>query len=333
MSGQLIEPTSFIQLKTEGFILMRQLLFISTIILATLFSTAFGSHATSALSSRHTVEAHDYGVAGRSVTSGVSKWFKGRFTQVSADNENGDGFQTLCAVRTDRSILCRALRPLNASTVPKGRYDAVSVGAFFECAVMLVSGKAKCWGSDLGGDATPPPGVFSEISAGGEFACGLRTMHIACWGHASPLHGRVRGHYSSLSAGDGLACAIGNGQRAHCWGEAGTIPRAALRGPFASISASGPAVCGVLTTGRIRCWGGTPIERSTPPGQFTQVSTGLLTACAIRRRGGLARWGASIHGRPNGRRFRQVTVGNGFACAITTGRRLVCWGDVPDISG
>ena len=65
------------------------------------------------------------------------------------------------------------------------------------------SGKAKCWGADGDGQASPPGGKFDSISAGGFHSCGVRPNGKArCWGldgagQASPPGGR----FESVSAG------------------------------------------------------------------------------------------------------------------------------------
>ena len=45
-------------------------------------------------------------------------------------------------------------------------------------------GPVKCWGHDGSGQSSPPPGaVFTQISAGGYFTCGIRVEgDLVCWG-------------------------------------------------------------------------------------------------------------------------------------------------------
>ena len=52
---------------------------------------------------------------------------------------------------------------------------------------MRTQGGLACWGNNIYGDATPPSGSFTQVSAGGYyFACGVRPNGtLACWGDNS----------------------------------------------------------------------------------------------------------------------------------------------------
>ena len=44
-------------------------------------------------------------------------------------------------------------------------------------------GSVTCWGDNWAGQATPPGGSFTQVSAGGGHSCGLRSDgSVICWG-------------------------------------------------------------------------------------------------------------------------------------------------------
>ena len=75
--------------------------------------------------------------------------------------------------------------------------STLSTGLFHTCAIIHRAGvdqdtcgknnscgPVKCWGHDERGQSSPPPGVmFTQISAGGFFTCGIKVDgRIVCWG-------------------------------------------------------------------------------------------------------------------------------------------------------
>ncbi len=54
----------------------------------------------------------------------------------------------------------------------------------FACGIKT-TGELFCWGDNGIGQASPPSGVFRQVSAGGDFACGLKADGtIQCWGNS-----------------------------------------------------------------------------------------------------------------------------------------------------
>ncbi len=60
------------------------------------------------------------------------------------------------------------------ATPPAGTFTAVSAGGFHACG-LRTNGALACWGDDAYGQATPPAGTFTAVSAGGFHTCGVRT--------------------------------------------------------------------------------------------------------------------------------------------------------------
>ena len=80
----------------------------------------------------------------------------------------------------DGSVLCWGSNTdwegneIGQATPPDGDFTSVSAGYAHTCGV-LRDGSALCWGFDGGGEATPPEGEFASVSAGGDHS-------VACWG-------------------------------------------------------------------------------------------------------------------------------------------------------
>ena len=152
------------------------------------------------------------------------------------------------------------------------------------------------------GQATPPDGSFTSVSAGSYHTCGVKTDgSVACWG------------------------ADHNGQS--------TPPV----GSFASVSAGAAYVsahtCGVKTDGSVACWGNNDWGRSVPPADsFTSVSAGESHTCGVKTDGSVVCWGSNEsadHGKatpPEGS-FSSVSASEMHTCGVKTDGSVVCWGN------
>ena len=88
-------------------------------------------------------------------------------------------------MRTDGSVACWGWDEDGQATPPAGEFSSVSAGEFHTCGVRI-DGSVACWGRDVEGQASPPDGEFTSVSAGGQHTCGLRTDgSVACWGDDS----------------------------------------------------------------------------------------------------------------------------------------------------
>lgn len=241
---------------------------------------------------------------------------------------------------------------------------AVSAYSGSTCAT-TASGKAACWGDNLWGQvgngtqvnvnapaavlqgAQGPASPWSQVSAGYNVTCGLSAGEAYCWGRRE--YGRLGNGTSTtvpspmpmtsgdMPASDSLvvvdggslaSCGIGMSGWVYCWGAgyAGALGNGTLATAYAPKAIS---------------------PGSIPPGsQFASVSAGAQFACAQSTGGSLYCWGTNMAGqlgngsmtsslvpttvdrgaKPIDDTWAAVAVGGEFACAISSSRRLFCWG-------
>ena len=127
-------------------------------------------------------------------------------------------------------------------------------------------GPAERWSAGTPAWGAPvPPGRFTQISAGGTGACGLRDDgSAACWGN--------------LPLGDG--CSVDLGQIR------------GLEGSFAEIQIDLGGVCARRSGGEVSCVG----ALAAPAGSFARIDVGSSYGCGVRHDGALDCWGTSEHG-------------------------------------
>ena len=186
--------------------------------------------------------------------------------------------------------------------------------------------------------------AFYQVSAGGQFTCGVTTDSLAyCWGFNI---------YGSLGTGF-------NSGPDYCYDEAScsTRPVAVVGGlRFRNLSTGGLYTCGVTSARRAYCWGsnsfgqlgdGTTSNRNTPVAvlggrRFRQVSAGFGHTCGVATDSLAYCWGSNSSGQLGdgttsnrntpvpvygGRHFRQVSAGDYHTCGITIANVTLCWGD------
>jgi len=179
-----------------------------------------------------------------------------------------------------------------------------------------------------------PPLVFSKISAGYDFACGITTNGAAyCWGY-------------------GFNGELGNGAATSSY------TPVAVTGSinFLSIEAGHSHACGIADTGVTYCWGGNfygqlgngTTDNSAQPVAvltgipFTSVSVGRFHACGLTQAGAAHCWGYNSDGElgysspswPNpvpaavsgGISFISISAGGGHTCGLTINGVAYCWG-------
>ncbi len=244
----------------------------------------------------------------------------------------------------------RSATPVDAVGITDAK--GIACGASFSCALRTGGGVA-CWGNGLGGQLgngtkqlQPSPGPVSmladavAISAGESHVCAVKTDgKVVCWGD------NVNGQ---LGTGDQL--------------ERTTPTAITSLDSMALVAAGARASCAAKKAGGVFCWGanevgqlGSGAANPTPNPSPTAVSNvdavalsaGRDHACAVRRGGAVACWGAGFLGQIGDGQPRAmaatptptpaavsgitnaigVVTGGNHSCSPTSTGAILCWGD------
>jgi len=233
--------------------------------------------------------------------------------------------------------------PLRVTGIPEAA--AVTVGARHACALAR-SGEAWCWGRGTYGelgqgvaeDSVRPVQVqtaqrFMQLSSGA-FTCGLVAAgEVYCWGAGSSagvgsgsggnalLPVRIASNlaFRQVAVGDYSACAVSDHGALYCWGanvegQLGTGDTSSVAVPslvagelngrtVSQVDLAGDHAC-ALAEGSAYCWG-RKIATGDPDAGNPQT-----LPVAVR----------------TDQRFRSVSAGLGYTCALTPGDESWCWG-------
>ena len=229
----------------------------------------------------------------------------------------------------------------------------VSAGKYFTCAVTS-EGAAKCWGvgdkGQLGNGSlvshslvpTTVQGLeanVTQVSTGYEHACALLSSGaVQCWG-AGPFgqlgHGLAPASQSvpvtvqglsegaaELALGGYTSCALTRLGTVKCWGadtagqlgddaervaKSTAVPVVGLPAGIRQIAASGNHACALTPSSTLYCWG------HNSNGQLGNGNTNEYRA-------------TPIYANYVGATVRQVSVGSGNTCIVTTQGGARCWG-------
>jgi hypothetical protein len=99
----------------------------------------------------------------------------------------------------------------------------LSSGYFHTCIIearpgVEYGGPIKCWGRNEGGKATPPPGMFVQISSGHIGTCAVSVHEsVSCWGNEK-LFKVPKGDFRHVCTGEAFACGVRKNETLACWG-------------------------------------------------------------------------------------------------------------------
>jgi cysteine-rich repeat protein len=219
-------------------------------------------------------------------------------------------------------------------------YRSVARGSDFTCALYTVEGTfgttITCWGQSAKGQTTPPTGEFTSVTAGQAHACALGSDgRVKCWGDngSGQAPSLITATYVQVAAGGKHTCAIrASGRTIQCWGLVSFGVSTPPAGAFSQIATGALHSCGVRTDGTVACWGNnTSGEATAPSGTFTQVSAGFNRSCGVTTAGSIVCWGDATQGPPPAGMFVEVSVGGEHSCARKMDGTIVCWGS--DVEG
>jgi alpha-tubulin suppressor-like RCC1 family protein len=214
-------------------------------------------------------------------TSGEGRaWRDGPWTDVTT------GARHNCGMTPDGEVICWGDNTFGQRNPVQGQYTQVSAGAYHTCGV-LTDGQVRCWG--VGGPRTGtegpghpqnvyceqpicetpwslPAGQYTQVRAGYDSQCGLRTDgSLRCASlHPLPLDHPPAGRFTSVAVGTGHACAIRTNQTIVCWGDPLGGALEAPGGKFKQVSAGDANTCAVTTADGVVCWGADDYGQSTP---------------------------------------------------------------------
>ncbi len=231
------------------------------------------------------------------------------------------GPASVCGLRADGSLDCWWDDGELVTSVPSGSFSSFDADGPRGCAIRRLDGSLVCWGSDELDDASPT-GTFREVSVSplhGRIACAIRTNgRLVCW-DGNPW-GRVSKIVDPVNHGNGEY--------------SGTAT-------YVDVSVGNETACAVRADGTLDCWGwliwGSQ-QRPEHPDEVQAVSVGLEgDICALKRDDSVvcithnprtpanpAAWRAEWKEAPKGS-YRSVSVGTGYACAVTTAGAARCW--------
>jgi alpha-tubulin suppressor-like RCC1 family protein len=132
--------------------------------------------------------------------------------------------------------------------------------------------------------------------------------------------------FTSLSAGEGGTCGIRSDGTLACWGLLGNAEPALMVGTYRDVHAW-RGICGVRESGELVCVD-LPFFDPPPAGNFVQVATGVVAACARTADGHATCWGSpqDDHSVPDGYVFESLSGGPLHVCGLEAAQHAaVCW--------
>jgi alpha-tubulin suppressor-like RCC1 family protein len=201
-------------------------------------------------------------------------------------------------VTTVASLLIAATIGTVSAQAATPRAVAVSAGDSGAC-VVLSSGGVQCWGQNGSG----------EIGDG-----------TAIRRNGAAVLPDLKSGVAQVSSGYHDACAVTTAGAVKCWGANGNgqlgdglltssarpVDVVGLTSGVAQVAVQGNSACALLTGGEVQCWGSNvngQLGDGTNADSATPVDVIGLTEPAS-----------------------QISVGFGYACAVTTRADLLCWG-------
>jgi hypothetical protein len=212
-------------------------------------------------------------------------------------NQQSSGQAHACGRALDGKIYCWGWNGFNVATPPTyAGFTAVTSGKQHACGLFW-DDSARCWGDSTDNRTNPAVGPFASLSAGWDHTCGLTSGGaVSCWGvntsgQATPPSGVL---FTNLSGGGAFTCGIRSSDGGlQCWGSIATPPSGT---GYKSLDAGYAHVCAIQSNDSLTCWGSNTSGQSSPPaGAFTQVSAGFDHTCAIRSDGFMQCWGGNAN--------------------------------------
>ena len=240
--------------------------------------------------------------------------------------------------------------PPDVPTV-SSQFLTIAIGHAHACSVRF-DYSVDCIGDDSKGQATPPPGQFYTVLAGGDVTCGSKVDKSdvtkdgawVCWGDNTYGQTAVPSGVTVAAIGLRHACGTDGTNHVVCWGDNSLGQAMPPPGVYTNLTAGHNHTCGARQDDGtdagvplgIVCWGDNSLGQLTPPPAFAGFLAADLTAGGDHTcfdtfpDGQLWCWGDNAGGQstpPAGNRFGPLAVGPGHACAMNSDFKIVCWGN------
>jgi hypothetical protein len=212
-----------------------------------------------------------------------------------------------------------------------------------------------CIGDNSKGQATPPPGQFYAVVAGGDVTCGSKVDKSdvtknglsVCWGDNTYGQTSVPPGVTVAAIGARHACGNDRDGNVVCWGDNIFGQATPPGGVISFLTAGRNHTCGVrygandagAPDGGIVCWGDNSFGQSTPPdfatigGVSSNIVAGGDHTCVSDGHYQLWCWGDHSAGQstPPVGAFTSLAIAPGHGCAIPHPSPMpdpiTCWGD------
>lgn len=194
------------------------------------------------------------------------------------------------------------------------------------------------------GRASPPDGVFIDVSAGPAATCGVRDSGaLECWGDSFGQTPDGVFTAVSVSAYSSHGCALSADRSVVCWSDPRYAAVNAPEGAFTEVSAGSGHSCGLRAGGEVVCWGVDHDRQVSAPSAiyekvFERVYAGVFHSCGLDAAGVLECWGGPGRRRvpdaPAGE-FVEVSAASGgsdwrdpgadYVCGLRADASIECW--------
>ncbi|KAL7511909.1 hypothetical protein ACHAXN_009715 [Cyclotella atomus] len=241
----------------------------------------------------------------------------------------------------------------------------LTTGLFHTCAITKragteecssACGPVKCWGNNDKGQSSPPHGVvFTQISAGGYFTCGLEAdREVICWGEIDKLrpHDHIMDeskpkpketysgerHKRRLDKSEYKAEIERRKKRSNVEESYAEEAKQSViffptgTGEYIQISSGMKHACALARDLTVHCWGRNDFGEGSPPRKkFVQIAAGNSVTCGLDSNGTAECWGRNpIHQTtPQDKIFQQISSSSlgHHICGVEADNSIYCWGD------
>lgn len=212
--------------------------------------------------------------------------------------EVASGRADTCGVTLDGRTRCWGFLAdrmrLETAEWPQIRADSLRVDRSLHCG-LDVAGGVICWGGGPTPNRVFGSGFTSfDVGIGGAI-CGIDSDgRLQCDGGApEPLLPPSDKMFTQISIGDTFACGVTIDRRLHCFGD-GAPSETPEEADFTSVDVGASSACALRENGEVRCWGTGRIRPVTV--RLTHVSVGDSHACGVTIYGRPLCWASDARG-------------------------------------